>query len=479
MFKYFLLIMSISCALFINAQQVTIKGNAKSYAGDTLVWKSYQDLITLTEQTLAKCKVDENGNFEFKFNTTETIQTFIHLNVFKGFLFVEPNKVYEIVLPKKTKKLPEDELNPFFKESDFYIRILNAEKNELNNQIKKFDKLYDEYMAKHFKQFTGRVSKTIVDSIVDAIDKNVDNNSAFFRDYKSYNYASLRLLAYERNKEKIIKKYYYNKAILYQNPAYMNLFNQLFNNYLAVLYKTPEGKKIPYFLVRHRSLTKIKSVMDSIAYLNNDTLQEMIICKSLYDNFYKDDFPKQAIIAVVDSVKEFGITLQNQQIANNILNDITNLLVGYAAPDFELPDKYNKMYGLSKFKRKFVYLNFVNPNSYTCLQELELLKSMYAKKYDKLKIVSICVCDNIEQMKQFVKENAYKWQFLYYAKNHELLRKYNVKVYPTYYMINPEGELAMSPAFPPSEDSFEARYFDMLKSWNRELQRKKATRRGN
>ncbi|MCF6243304.1 MAG: hypothetical protein L3J74_18450, partial [Bacteroidales bacterium] len=50
--------------------------------------------------------------------------------------------------------------------------------------------------------------------------------------------------------------------------------------------------------------------------------------------------------------------------------------------------------------------------------------------------------------------------------------KYNVRVYPSYYLINPEGKLIMLPAFPPGEASFEARYFDALKSWKRELLRR-------
>jgi peroxiredoxin len=464
---------------FLNAQTTIIKGNAKSYAGDTLIWSSYEDQITFEEKELAKCNVLPNGDFEFKIAINETILSFIHLNVFKGILFIEPGKTYEIVLPKKVNKLPEDELNPFFEETEFYVRVLNKNETELNHQIKSFDKAFDNYLSSYFQQFKGQLSKTIADTIIDAIENELPNtNNQFFNDYKRYNYASLRLMAYERNKEKLIATYFYNQPILYQNPAYMDMFSQLFANYLSHFSKTKKGKPVPYFLIKLKSLEKIKSAMDSVEVLSNDTLQEMIISKSLFDNFYKEDFPKQSIIFMMDSIKISASTTQNRIIAKNIYNKITNLLIGYIPPDFQLPDVNGNLKSLSQFRNKFVYLNFVNPKSYTCLQELEVLKTMYEKKYELFEIVSICVCKNMQEMKSLIEKNNYKWTFLYYAKNNRLLNKYNVRVYPTYYLINPESKIAMSPAFPPTEPSFEARYFDMVKSWKIEMERRKAQEKG-
>ncbi len=479
MIKSLLTILIVSLTTALAAQQATIKGNAKSYAGDTLVWSCYEDQITFKEKDLAKCEVAQNGNFEFNININETVLSFIHLNVFKGILFIEPGKTYEIVLPKKVNKLPEDELNPFFEETEFYVRVLNSGKTSLNHLIKSFDKEFDDYLSYYFQQFKGKLSKLIADSIVEAIENKLPNtNSQFFNNYKKYNYASLRLMAYERNKDTLIEKYFYKKPVLYQNPAYMDMFNQLFTNYLSYFSKTKEGKPVPYFLIKLKSLEKVKGAMDSVEVLSNDTLQDMIISKSLFDNFYKDDFPKESIIFMMDSIRKKASTPENRIIAKNIYDRITNLLIGYIAPDFNLPDLKEKLRSLSQFRNKFVYLNFINPKSYTSLQELEVMKTMYTKKYELFEMISICICDNIEEMKEFVKENDYNWTFLYYAKNNKLLKNYNVKVYPTYYLINPESKLVMSPAFPPTEPSFEARYFDILKAWKIEMERRKAKEKG-
>ncbi len=465
-------------SVLLEAQQVTIKGNAKSYAGDELIWNCYDDQITFEEKELANAIVDKNGDFVFKINLNETILSFIHLNVFKGLLYLEPGKEYEIVLPQKVNKLPEDELNPFFEETEFNIRILNADENELNELIKSFNRLYDNCLTKYFQQFRGKLSKSIADSIVESIDKAIpEKKNSYFNEYKLYSYASLRLMAYERNKEKLTENYFSNKPILYQNPAYMDLFNQLYSNYLSYYSKSKQGKHIPLFLIKDKSLKKIKSALNETPALQCDTFQDLIICKSLFDNFYKEDFPQESITFMLDSLKLVA-SKENKKIANNIYKRITTLLPGYTAPDFQLPDFENKIHSLSQSRNKFVYLSFINPKSYTCLQELEVLKKMASKNLEMLEIVSICVCDNIEEMQKLVKDNGYNWPILYFSKNKDLLKAYNLRVFPTYYLINPESKLAMSPAFPPTEASFEDRYSDILKAWKIEIEQRKTKGKG-
>ncbi|RLD73061.1 MAG: hypothetical protein DRJ10_18310, partial [Bacteroidetes bacterium] len=63
-----LLIIIFAFINIVNAQNVIITGNAKTYAGDELVWKTYSDQITFTEKQLGICKVNNNGDFKFSIN---------------------------------------------------------------------------------------------------------------------------------------------------------------------------------------------------------------------------------------------------------------------------------------------------------------------------------------------------------------------------------------------------------------------------
>ena len=93
-------------------------------------------------------------------------------------------------------------------------------------------------------------------------------------------------------------------------------------------------------------------------------------------------------------------------------------------------------------------------------------------------IVSIFVADGKEEMERLATSKGYDWPILYYSKNKDLLRDYKIHVYPTYYLINPDGNLAMSPAFPPTEASFGDRYSDILKAWKIQVEQRKTKGKG-
>ncbi len=52
---------------------------------------------------------------------------------------------------------------------------------------------------------------------------------------------------------------------------------------------------------------------------------------------------------------------------------------------------------------------------------------------------------------------------LSYKSQKSIIDDYKVRVYPTYYLINPEGKLSMSPAVSPAEN-FELQFFKMIQS---------------
>jgi peroxiredoxin len=464
--------------LSINAQIVTIKGTAKSYAGDELVFSAYSDQITHTEKVISKSVVDSTGKFNFTFNIDETIPVFIHLGVFKGYLLIEPNSIYEIVLPLKVQKKIEDQLNPYFNETEYNISILNNKENELNSLIRKFDKLLAKHLFNAMRQQYARYSKAKIDSITNDIDKNLPkSDNAYFNNYKEYKYASLRHLAYIRNKEHLIRDYFTSKPVLYENAAYMDMFNQVFSQYLTLYPHTAGDSSVKYIIFVKKSLSELNKVLGKNQNLFNDTLKELVILKGLYDFYFIDTNPKPEILQILDSIILTSKIPRHIKIASDFKETASLLLLGSPAPTFQLPDKENKRISLSKLNGKFIYLGFINTKSYTCQQEFELINNLYKKKYDQLEIYLVFVEDNMMTMSNFLEKNKYTWNALYYEKQDDLLKNYKIKAYPTYYLIDPDGKLAMYPAPSPTEN-FEQRYFPVLQSWKTQQIRNQAKNKG-
>jgi len=190
---------------------------------------------------------------------------------------------------------------------------------------------------------------------------------------------------------------------------------------------------------------------------------EMVILKSLHDEFFSDNFSRSALLALLDSVYRTTKIPEHVIIAENIRNRITKLLPGFVPAPFSLMDVNGREVSLDKFKGKYVYLNFCTTTSYTCLKEFVQLEKI-SKQYRKhLEVVTISADDNIEDLKNFLKNSKYSWTFLHFGNKPEILKDYDIRVYPTYFLIGPDKKMILSPA-PSPEEGFEHRFFQLLRS---------------
>ena len=130
---------------FLTFSQVTLKGNAPTHKGDELVFYTYSDLITQAEEKLESCTVKENGDFQCKLNIDETTFVFSYLGIYRIYLFAEPGKTYEIVLPEKEEKTEPQRLNPFFRQVEVHVGIKGIKKDDLNYLVNAFDLAFNEH----------------------------------------------------------------------------------------------------------------------------------------------------------------------------------------------------------------------------------------------------------------------------------------------------------------------------------------------
>jgi thiol-disulfide isomerase/thioredoxin len=150
-------------------------------------------------------------------------------------------------------------------------------------------------------------------------------------------------------------------------------------------------------------------------------------------------------------------------IAENIRQKVTRLLPGFVPSPFELYTVNDELVSLSKFEGKYVYLNFCTTTSYSCLQEFPLLEKIYEKYKDKLEIVTIAVDTDINDLKHFLGQNKYKWTFLHYGNKPDIVKDFDIRAYPTYFLVGPDKRLVISPAQSPNEN-FEQLFFKLLRS---------------
>ena len=152
----------------------------------------------------------------------------------------------------------------------------------------------------------------------------------------------------------------------------------------------------------------------------------------------------------------------HKQIGTAIKHKITRLLAGYVPPQFELLDTDGSLVKLSDFTGSYVYLNFCTCQSYACLNEFNMLADLYKRHKDRLTIITVATDPMEEVLRQFLIKNQYAWKFLHYDNQPEILKDYDIRAFPTYFLIGPDGKLIFSPALSPAEN-FEQKLFETMR----------------
>jgi peroxiredoxin len=457
------------------ATQTVIQGKAPSYAGEKLIFLTYSDMISFREIPVASCIVSDSGQFKCVAELEEIRLLFLKLGVYNCIFYLEPGLIYQLQLPQKREKSEAERMNPYFEEISIHLgakpvgstngRDIPGEKEDLNLLIRSFNDAFHPYYYKYVvNAYMNEINQQEIKEAIQTITEPfADVTHPFFKKYMEYRLGLLNHYGAQQSTSKIINDYFNRKSVLYYNPAYMELFNEIFNNYFDA-FKTqfPESNLL-YIINREINLDKLVTQLQKEKAFANDTLLEMVLIKNLYDCFYKDEYSKPAILILMDSLFAKTNIAFHKSIISDIKSKITKLMTGSEPPPFKLYDKDSVLIGLDDFRGKYVYLSFCNSFSYYCIREFDLLKDIDSRHSNNLAIVTILVDDNYQSMRDLLKANNYNWTFLHYASQPEIIRDYEIKAYPTYYLIGPDGKLIASPAPSPLE-GFEEYLFKTMRA---------------
>jgi peroxiredoxin len=460
--------------LSLFASNVIIQGNSPEYAGQAVTFYIYENPIINKEKAVTTFKVQDNGDFKTEFSVSKTEYIFSHAGIFFLFLYAEPGMDYTIKLPARTEKKPEDKLNPYFEELKVHLLILSAKsvtqggnidtKNELNFFIRTFDSYFDPYYDKYAMNIYTKADVSEMDTTLKKIESTFANNTLpYFKEYYDYRMGLLKFMSTRFKSRNISNNYFLHKPVLYCNPAYIELFDQIYDKYFVYFGRTPAGKVIYDDINSFKSLSRLKATLALDKVLDNDTLKELVMLKGIYDGFYEMEFSRSSLLQILDSIIYNSSIPKHQAFAKDIREKVTRLLVGFSPPDFKLLNQDSVLMSLKDFKNSYVYLIFCTTQNYACLKEFELLKKIQEKFGNRIKIVIISADESWSDIRNFLSKYKYTLTFLHYGNQPDILKEYDIRAFPTCYLIDREGKLGMSPAVSPSEN-FEIHLFKYLKA---------------
>lgn len=445
-----------------HSQNASIKGKVdKSYLAElappenNIYAFTYDDYITFTEKELAFTPIDEKGNFNFNFSLTTPTYIFLTIENAKAEMVVEPGKNYEVeILPKDTNAVHT--LSAYV---SVEMNFKNSDSTELNFLIADFFSRYEAFLEDHQKLFLVK-SKSLFGKIdtmkILSRKKYFRYNNSYLNNYITYTFASLEESITLDDRKKNFSEYLEGKPIRFLNYEYMNFFNQFFsttiNNFLS-------QSKVLSEINLKTSFSSLKDILKASQFLQNDTIREMVALKLLSETYRFPQYKPRRVQALVEQASNQCITETNRKTANNLLRRLTKMKTGTKAPDFFLSDISGKIFSPDDFSGKYVYINFWASWCSSCIQEMMLIPELKKIYGAKISFVSISVDKKMSDMKNFLAKNpklnpekvGAGWTFLYCNNYRKMKEDYNVLTVPTYYLLDPKGNILKSPADKPQD----------------------------
>lgn len=461
--------MHIFMSFAVNGQseEVKLSGHAPEYSKMSIVFEYYQNFLNYEKKELITVKIDEKGNFDFTFPLKENIYAFSDLGRFRGFLYLEPGREYQLKLPPFEPLTQSEKLNPFYKPEEILIGIKNQNSHNLNPLIRDFNRAFDFQFNTNALKILATKNKQLVSNIIDSLEIRFPWEQDFFAAHKHYKYARLEMLASRNMQKEIIQKYFSGQPVRFSLPAYWNTFKDVFSGY--------ERKILEKFL--NSDSLNIQSFISTITedtLINRRDLAETVAVFSLHRSYHEKIISEKLTLRLLTELKESASIEEIRNIASSIYSKITALRPGSSAPGFTLYNFKGEEKSLKDYKGKFVYLNFCHSDNYACQRDLRLLPKLHETFKRDLQIVTIMINNNYEEAKEFIETREdLEWDFLFFGMNANILTDYNVRAVPLYYLIDPDGKLILSPAASPAEN-FHDRFIQKYREYRRKTQRKNA-----
>jgi peroxiredoxin len=465
----------ILCAASIGhviASPARVKGKAPQYAGMNLVAEWYDNFISQSVQPIAVIKVDNKGNFDVEIEINEITLIAIELGQFRAYMFLEPATEYTIVLPPNIPRPDSERFNPFFKPEEILIGIVDHRTGNLNNAIDKLDERYEDLYNKNAIDLVRRQYIRLADEMItnlDSVNPNVHNQ--FYLDYLKYRKAIFYSLPRGRQTNAVTRKYFADSPVLYNNPAYWDAIKAIFAGYLDSYQRTSKGKKFAATMKSTSNFDSLSVALSADTLFRNTEFREILLLKHLYDSYYSGQITIEKATALLDNAATTASNNRIKSISLSLSQKINHLKKGSMAPGFVLRNFKGKEVSLDDYRGKFVYLAFLHTQNYACLKDLPALNAVQERFKKDLVVLGIITNEQQDEAEKYLKANKISWTALPFTFSQKIMFDYNISVLPSYFLINPDGKLVLSPA-PKPDESFDKIYIDVNQTYKHQQIRK-------
>lgn len=453
----------------------TIEGKAPGGEGLEIRLYEYDDLISYKENLLAVAHIDSTGKFTFKIKLyeTEVKMLFFRIMQFQSMKFFLPANVnYHIELDSFYYRDPLRVYIPVLSSVEIGIHITNASENDINTLIGKLQLTYEKFIVDvlsggrdlnyniSFKRPSPSIIKRLADSLETLFGHYTD---PYFKMFFTYTLAQFYLVTQYTNKINLYTTYLHNKPFLYNNPAYMQFFTNMFDNYILT-----ESKHVRLQDVDRHINQKVNywALLDSLGrdtLLKNEVIREITLilnAKKWYSSpglYLRQD----SVLKLLEQQKKQTRFDLHARIIDNLIFMLTRFQPGKPLPPFTFASLNKKPFTNDSLIGKYTYFIFFVTWSKACLQHLKAAELLHNKWKDSIQVVPVSVDLEPISVQFFAREKKLNLPLYHFNKDYLALEKLMVVSYPQCMFVDKNGRFIQHVALCPAE-GFETYLFSFF-----------------
>ena len=431
---------------------VTITGNAPFATGKEIRLLVYEDLLNGIPTVATTDIIDKHGRFSLKYTTHDILLAQLAISTSKAEFFIVPANNYYFNISVDSALY--DRLNP--EKYGGYLHIESTKKDtaDLNFKINLFSDYFNRVADTYSYKMIYRPSSDIFDTVRSEIAQNFVfqyNPTNFYLSYGYYTLGEIDLLQYRKKPVYIYEKYFDNDYILYNNPAYMSLFNQFYDGYL---YYSPYISKD--LLSRTINETPDYPTLFNEAgrdpKLTNARLRELVIIKNLIAFLDNKEFDAGNILKLLDYIRTTSSFEKHIKLIDNKLNQLNTL--NRIPEEITFTDEKGHKTRLKQYEGLPVYLHIFQTDCIDCVREMMIIQELYNKYNQKIQFISLCVDPEKANYQAFVKQygKMFDWPILYFNEQYDWLISQGVETLPDQMLFKSDGTMQMRYAPAPEQE---------------------------
>lgn len=435
------------------AQEAWLEGYVEQGSPGTPVRvQTFADPYSGLLQTHVSSKLDGHGHFSVKVPLRHPQKAFLVVGLQKGTFFIQPGHHYSLrVLYDSLARV-----GSIFDRKPLMLAI-ESPTDVLNDDFSRFNKLYDNFLIRHFNDLYRYRRPEVLKTFEDEIKQWFPNDTLrYFRQSVRYRLASLQWSARLRSNAAVFQEVFLKSDANLFNEEFAQFFTDFIENYVAEQIRGPISKPGLLAVVPMRNWKAFDKLFASDDLLAKNKkvriLAEMVVIKKYYGD---NDFLKSDFDALLTYLSQKGEYDDLRAVASHYLLKLHQMAPGTVAPAFQLPDAMGKEYHLADFQSKFVLVSFFKTDCPLCLRDLDLLEKMQQNLGSNFTHLTILMGKPDTVWLQKILSGRFTWPFLLLGNQLPLLEKYQVRSFPAYVLLAPGGKVAMAPAPMPAEGAGE------------------------